>query len=82
MFSPEERKAKGWEGEVVRYFRRPDVGGEKLCRHCDNEMHVHGWIDAGATGETVCPGDWIVTDARGNHSAVKPDVFAATYDAE
>ena len=26
-FPPEERKAKAWEGDIVRYFRRPDGSG-------------------------------------------------------
>jgi hypothetical protein len=28
-FTGAERKANGWEGAVVRYFRRPDVDGER-----------------------------------------------------
>lgn len=38
-FSGEERKEKGWEGSVVRYFRRPDVSGDQACRHCGGRMH-------------------------------------------
>ncbi|HEX8894456.1 MAG TPA: hypothetical protein VF783_14090 [Terriglobales bacterium] len=80
MFSPEERKAKGWEGEVVRYFRHPGVSGEKLCAHCGNEMHVHGWIDTLEGGHIVCPGDWIITGVAGEHYPCKADIFAATYE--
>ncbi|HVI41145.1 MAG TPA: hypothetical protein VM577_10820, partial [Anaerovoracaceae bacterium] len=41
-FSGEERKDKGWEGGVVRYFRSHTVPGTNGCRYCDHSMHVHG----------------------------------------
>lgn len=28
----------------------------------------------------VTPGDWIATGVQGEHWAIKPDVFAATYE--
>lgn len=28
----------------------------------------------------VTPGDWIVTGSAGEHYAIKPDIFAATYE--
>src|ERR1700675_4113928 len=43
-----------YEGKVVRYFRRPDVSGDTLCRHCQLTMHVHGWIDTKEGGHIVC----------------------------
>jgi len=69
------------EGEVVRYFRRPDVPGEQECRHCAEQMHNHGWIDTPEGGHIVCPGDWIITGVQGERYPCKPDVFAATYEA-
>lgn len=74
------RKARGWEGDVVRYFRRPDVPGAQPCKHCTQVMHVHGWIDTLEGGHIVCPGDWIITGVNGEHYPCKPDVFAATYE--
>lgn len=68
-FTPEERKAREWEGDVVRYFRHPDVPGETVCS-CGRTMHEHGWIDSGGAGQTVCPGDWVVSDG-GEHRALK-----------
>jgi len=38
------------EGKIVRYYRRPEIRGGCLdgqvkCKHCDDIMHNHGWID-------------------------------------
>lgn len=79
-FSGAERKANGWEGGIVRYFRRPDVAGETRCQHCDNTMHDHGWVDTLEGGHIVCPGDWIITGVKGEIYPCKPDIFAATYE--
>jgi hypothetical protein len=68
------------EGKVVRYFRRPDVSGSELCKHCNQTMHAHGWIDTKEGGHIVCPGDWIITGVQGEKYPCKPDIFAATYD--
>jgi hypothetical protein len=70
-----------WEGAVVRYFRRPDVDGDTLCRHCGVRMHEHGWIDTKEGGHIVCPGDWVITGVQGERYPCKPDIFAATYDS-
>jgi len=70
------------EGEVVRYFRHPDVSGGSLCKHClIVPMHDHGWIDTLEGGHIVCPGDFIITGVAGEHYPCKPDIFTATYEA-
>lgn len=69
-----------WEGCIVRYFRRPDVDGNDLCRHCQLIMHTHGWIDTLEGGHIVCPGDWIITGVAGENYPCKPDIFDATYE--
>ena len=69
-----------WEGQIVRYFRSPDVSGKKSCQHCGQIMHVHGWIDTKEGGHIVCPGDWIITGVAGELYPCKPDIFEATYD--
>lgn len=79
-YPPEEREAKGWEGDVVRYYRHPSVSGESLCQHCGETMHVHGWIDTLEGGHIVCPGDWIITGVKGERYPCKPDIFEATYE--
>lgn len=60
------------EGEVVRRFRRPDVNGCMVCTHCGRTAHDHGWIDTPSGGQTVCPGDWVVTMPTGEYR-VYPD---------
>jgi len=65
------------EGEVVRYFRHPAIPGWAVCASCGCKMDAHGWIDIPADGLKVCPGDYIVTDAKGVHSVLKPDVVEA-----
>jgi hypothetical protein len=64
------------EGAVVRYFRHPGYYGTTTCPVCHALLHLHGWIDQGEDGHTVCPGDWIITTADGRHLPVKPDVYA------
>ena len=71
---------QAWEGEVVRYFRRPDVDGQSICDECGNQFHVHGWIDTKEDGHRVCPGDWIITGVKGERYPCKPDIFEATYE--
>ena len=76
-----EVKANGWEGQVVRYFRRPDVSGESQCRNnCGHTMHNHGWIDTKEGGHIVCPGDFVITGVQGERYPCKPDIFGATYE--
>lgn len=66
----------------VRYSRRPDVPGDTRCRYCGLRAHAHGWIDTPGGGQSVCPGDWIITDARGGHYRCKADEMAdATHRA-
>ena len=68
------------EGKVVRYYRTPDLDGNRTCLNCGKIMHVHGWIDTLEGGSTVCPGDWIITGVKGEYSPCKPDIFAETYE--
>jgi len=68
------------EGQIVRYFRRPDVRGESLCLECGARFRVHGWIDTREDGHRVCPGDWIITGVQGERYPCKPDIFEATYE--
>jgi hypothetical protein len=75
-----QRQMLDWEGAVVRYFRRPDVEGDTVCKHCGNTMHNHGWINTLEGGHIVCPGDWIITGVKGEHYPCKPDIFKMTYE--
>jgi len=68
------------EGKVVRYFRSPQVKGDKTCAMCNNIFHDHGWVDTLEGGHIVCLGDWIITGVKGEHYPCKPDIFAMTYE--
>ncbi|MFE2934871.1 hypothetical protein [Streptomyces sp. NPDC059278] len=67
----------GREGEIVRYFRHPGYPGINTCPRCHTLIHEHGWIDSGADGRTVCPGDWIITTPAGDHIPVATEAFFA-----
>jgi hypothetical protein len=70
------------EGEIVRYYRTPDLDGQDNCKHCGQIMHIHGWIDTLEGGHIVCPGDYIITGVQGEHYPCKPDIFEETYLTE
>lgn len=78
--SAEYRKENNWEGDVVRYFRHPQISGRSYCKYCTKMYHDHGWIDTLEGGHIVCPEDWIVTGVNGERYPVKPDIFAKTYE--
>ena len=78
------------EGEIVRYFRNPNIPGTDICRGvnrnnerigCGRMFHDHGWIDTLEGGHIVCPGDWIIKGIKGEFYPSKPDIFEATYEA-
>jgi hypothetical protein len=69
------------EGAVVRFFRHPDFPGDAVHKRCGRTWDEHGWIDEQLCQHSVCPGDWVLTDALGGHYPCEPHVFAATYEA-
>ncbi|MCG7915916.1 MAG: PGDYG domain-containing protein [Candidatus Thiodiazotropha weberae] len=79
-FEDGEFKGELLEGKVVRYYRTPDFDGQDECKHCQNIMHNHGWIDTFEGGHIVCPGDWIITGVKGERYPCKPDIFEDTYE--
>ena len=80
VFEPAYEPMSPHEGEVVRYFNRPDLDGNSGCTECGFTFNQHGWIDTLEGGHRVCPGDFIITGVKGERYPCKPDVFAATYD--
>jgi len=78
--SPSDGQTYLCEGKVVRYFRHPNVPGEKPCEVCGLAHHVHGWIDTLEAGHRVCPGDYIITGVKGERYPIKPDIFFETYE--
>lgn len=85
-WTPEELRQSGWEGAVVRHFRRQgltkgmDGAALQNCPHCSQPMHVHGLIDTLEGAHIVCPGDWIITGVKGERYPCKPDIFEQTYE--
>jgi len=67
------------ENDLVRYFRRPDISGDKKCNECNEKFHDHGWIDIKEDGYKVCPNDWIIKDIVGEFYPCKPSIFKDTY---
>lgn len=68
------------EGKVVRYFRRLNIPGGRFCPDCGNVMQKHGILDGLNGEETVCPGDYIVTDRKGNYYRLSAGEFEALYE--
>jgi hypothetical protein len=84
LMSPQDR-SKDYarlEGAVVRFFRRPEpeYSGDKIHVDCGFTWHNHGWIDDLEGGHVVCPGDWVATGVHGENWAIKPSIFAASYE--
>ena len=64
----------------VGFWRTPEGEARTLCKHCREEMRVHGWIDTLEGGHNVCPGDWIITGVKSENYPCKPDIFEQTYE--
>jgi hypothetical protein len=69
------------EGKIIRYFRNPDpkFAGDVHCKQCGDTYHYHGWIDRGGSGQTVCPGDWIIPDDFDSYYALSNDKFTKSF---
>jgi len=80
VFEDGDFKGELLEGRIVRYYRTPDMDGDKVCNHCGRTMHFHGWIDTMEGGHIVCPGDYVITGVVGENYPCKEGVFHATYD--
>lgn len=68
------------EGKVVRYFRSLTVPGGRFCPDCGNVMQKHGILDGLNGEETVCPGDYIVTNLKGQHYRLPAVEFEAMFE--
>jgi hypothetical protein len=78
-FSGDHARSNDWSGAVVGRFRRPDVSGEAVCYQCGYCMNDHGWIDSGGEGDTVCPGDWVISVESGGYYPCKPGLMQALF---
>lgn len=68
------------EGKVVRYFRRINIPGGRLCHDCGNVMQKHGIVEGANGEEVVCPGDYIVTNDKDQYYVLKALVFEKMYE--
>ena len=68
------------EGQVVRYFRRLNIPGDRFCPDCGNLMHRHGLLDGVNGEEVICPGDYIVTNRKGKHYKLSSIEFETMYE--
>jgi hypothetical protein len=68
------------EGKVVRYFRRLNIPGGRFCEHCGNVMQHHGLLDGLNGEEVICPGDYIVTNRKGDYYKLSSTEFEEQYE--
>lgn len=70
------------EGKLVRRFsiRRPGFSSYMVCGLCHHLWRDHGWIDSGGMGQTVCPGDWVITLPNGHFQVMRSDKFREAYE--
>lgn len=68
------------EGKVVRYFRRINIPGGRFCPDCGKVFHKHGLLDGLNGEEVICPGDYVVTDRKGNYYKLSSVDFEAQYE--
>lgn len=74
--------ATQWFGDGDHANVYPYAGRPSLieCPICCKEWAHHGEVHATGCSHIVCPGNYIVTDERGNRTLVSPDIFEATYE--
>lgn len=68
------------EGKVVRYFRSLNIPGGRFCPECGSVMQKHGILDGLNGEETVCPGDYIVTNLKGKFYRLPSADFEAQFE--
>lgn len=68
------------EGKVVGYFRSLNIPGRRFCTTCGNPMQNHGILNGLNGEETICPGDYIVTDRKGNYYKMTAVEFEEQYE--
>jgi hypothetical protein len=68
-------KANDYEGNVVRFYRTPNLDGKCICETCGKTMHEHGQLH----NIPVCPGDWIIF-SEGHFSVCKKADFKKEYE--
>lgn len=75
-----DRPATLSEGQVVQHFKSLNIPGSRFCPDCGNVMHKHGILNGLNGEETICPGDYILTDRKGRYYSLKAVDFEAQYE--
>jgi len=68
------------EGKVVQHFHSLKIPGSRFCSDCGNIMEKHGILNGINGDETICPGDYIVTDRHGKFYRLKGVEFEEQYE--
>ena len=72
----DECETRECEGKVVM---RPPPALEK-CLVCGGRARAHGWIKRRGGGQTVCPGDYVVTIGTNEYLAFNRKIFEQIYE--
>jgi hypothetical protein len=70
----------GEHPHVTAYGSTVGVERHEYHQGCGALYIDHGLVHSLEGSHIVCPGDWILTGLQGEHWAVKPDIFALTYE--
>lgn len=69
------------EGKVVQRFSALHIPGDRVCQECGVVMHKHGALTRfDGSDELVHPGDYIITDKKGNFYRRSSVEFEAMYE--
>lgn len=79
-FTLGEFKGELMEGNVVRYYRHPEISGDQKCPLCGDIMHNHGWLELCLSPKIVCPGDFIITLSKNKeYNSISKKIFHEIY---
>ena len=70
----------GDDESVKPYYDGMHAAVFRPCKHCGEDMSVHGRIETLEGEHIVCPGDYIITDVKGEKYPCKPDIFEMTHE--
>ncbi len=71
---------QGDHSAIVQPFHDPIVPSGGACPKCGKRMGLHGSMATGRGRETVCPGDYILTEPNGERRPERPKAFSKLYE--
>ena len=77
-----EAGVSGGSGVVSPFHALGIDPSEHRCPTCAITMDRHGWLDPArlGSGQTVCPGNFVITDETGQHSAMESSTFRHRFE--